>query len=208
MGFSLVSGGAVRNDDSSRVALNTAGVPIILEKELSFEPGPFELIMVARETRSDQVATTRIEADWNDPDADDATAGPIAVLQPASGAFLRDGLIRTDGALARTGSDPVRTDLPTAIVGFVCRSRSTRQTLRVERRLVGESPVEFPPIDFKPGDERCAQIRDSIPQGMMTAGGFSYELRVLRGDEEIAAARSEFFAVEPAGTGEAPSAGG
>jgi len=208
LGFSLVSGGAVRNDDSSRVAISSAGVPIVLEKELSFEPGPFELIMVARETRSNQVATTRMEDDWADPESTPASVGPLAVLQPSTGAFLREGRIRTQGALARCGSDGARTDLPTVVVGLVCRSRSNKDTLHVERRLVGESPVEFPPIDIPPAEERCAQIRDSIPEGMMTPGGFSYELRVLIDAEEVALGRTEFVAVAAPAPDEPASVGG
>ena len=207
LGFSLVSGGVVREDDSSRVAVNSAGVPVVLEKELTFEPGPFELIMVARETHSNQVATARIEADWDDPDDEPASVGPLAILQPSEGAFLRDGRISTQGALARGAADGARTDLPTVIVGLVCRSRSNKKTLRIERQLVGESPVEFPHIDFEPGEERCAQILDSIPEGMMTAGGFVYELRVLQDDEEVAAARREFVAAQPANSVEAVSSG-
>lgn len=208
LGFSLVSGGKVRVDDSSRVAVSSAGVPVVLEKELVFEPGPFELIVVARETRSNQVATTRIEADWADPDEEPASVGPLAILQPSPGAFLREGRIRTEGALARAGEDGARTDLPMVIVGLVCRSRANKETLRVERRLVGESPVDFPAIEFPHGDDRCAQVLDSIPENMMTAGGFAYELRVLQGDEEIATARREFVASTPAPAGGTAPVGG
>ena len=68
---------------------------------------------------------------------------------------------------------------------------------------------EFPHIDFEHGEERCAQILDSIPDGMMTPGGFAYELRVLQDDEEVAAARREFVASRPAeNSGAAASSGG
>ena len=194
----------MRVDDSSRIALNSAGVPVVLDRELVFEPGPFELIMVARETRSNQVATTRIEADWADPDAEPASVGPLAILQPSPGAFLRDGRIRTEGALARSEAEGARTDLPTVIVGLVCRSRANKKAVRVERRLVGESTVGFPVIEFPHGDDRCAQVVDSIPERTMTAGGFTYELRVLLDDEEIAVARREFVAQAPPTPGGLP----
>jgi hypothetical protein len=208
LGFSLVSGGKVRTDDSSRVAVSSAGVPVVLEKELVFEPGPFELIMVARETRSNQVASARIEDDWADPDEESASVGPLAILQPSPGAFLREGRIRTEGALARARADGMRTDLPTVIVGLVCRSRSNDQPLVVERRLVGESPVDFPPIDFRPGEDRCAQVLDTIPEDMMTAGGFAYEIRVVQDDQELAAVRREFVAVTPSPADGAVPVGG
>ncbi len=66
----------------------------------------------------------------------------------------------------------------------------------MERRLVGDSSAEFPVTDLEAGEERCAQIRDVIPSGVMTAGAFDYELRVFDGDTELAMGTRTFFAVD------------
>jgi VWFA-related protein len=209
VGFSMVSRGKVREDDSARVTLNDPGVPVVFEKEISFKPGPYEIIMVARETNSDQLATSQIDGDWPDPDAAPCTVGPIAVLQPSSGAFLREGKLSTRGALGKDDVQPAHTDLPTVLVGLVCRNRFAKERLRVERRLVGDEPADFPPIELDLRKERCAQIRDSIPAGMMTAGGFVYEIRVLQDGEELAAGSREFGALgTETASGAATTSGG
>jgi VWFA-related protein len=197
LGLSLVSRGKVREDDSSRVAVPSPGVPVVLEKELAFKPGEFEIIMVAREIKSDQLATSQIEGSWPDPDDARGTVAPVAVLQPSNGVFLRGGELRTRGALGRDNVQLAHVDLPTVLVGLVCRSRSTKARLRVERRLVGDDSADFPPIELDLADERCAQIRDSIPAGMMTPGGFVYEIRLMEGDEEIAFGSREFSVAGP-----------
>jgi hypothetical protein len=49
-------------------------------------------------------------------------------------------------------------------------------------------------IDF--GDEPCAQIRDLIPASTMTPGSFTYRVRLLDGDEEMAVSERTFLANE------------
>lgn len=203
LGLSLVSRGRVREDASSRISVATPGVPVVLEKELTFTPGPFEIVMVARELNSDQIATAQIEGAWPDPGEEAATIGPIAVLQPSAGAFLRDGELRTRGALGKDNQAFAATDLPTVLVGLICRNKASGGRLRVERRLAGDDAAEFPPIELEKQEGRCAQIRDRIPAGTMTAGEFRYEIRVLAGDEELASEVHEFIAVEREAAGTA-----
>jgi hypothetical protein len=69
--------------------------------------------------------------------------------------------------------------------------------MHVERKLVGETVAVFPRIDLDLDEDQCAQIRDTIPQGMMTEGGFTYEIRVLDGNVELASASTQFGAVAP-----------
>ena len=199
LGLSLVSRGRVREDVSSRIKVETPSTPVVLEAEVSFKPGPYEIIMVAREINSGQLATTSIQGDWPDPDQQPASVGPIAILQPSPGAFLRDGELRTRGALGRDDRQPARTDLPTVLITLVCRGRGGKSEVGVERQLVGESPTDFPRIELELGEDRCAQIRDAIPAGMMTPGGFTYEVTVKGRDEELASASAEFGAVAPNG---------
>ena len=196
LGLSLVSRGEVREDASARLSVSGAGTSVVLETEMSFPPGPYELVVVAHETTADQIATSQLEGKWEKPDAGLVTVGPIAVMQPARAAFLREGEIRLSGALGRDDQEPLQTHLPTAAISLICRGRKQKGTLRVERHLVGDSSAEFPVTDLEAEEERCAQIRDVIPSGVMTAGAFDYELRVFDGDTELAMGTRTFFAVD------------
>ena len=88
--------------------------------------------------------------------------------------------------------------VPTVLLGLVCRERGLHGPLRVESRLIGDSPVDFPAKDVEFDDERCVQVRDLLRAGTMSEGGFTYELSVLHDDVEVASRSREFFAVEPA----------
>lgn len=199
LGASLVSRGAVRADTAGQVSVEGAGVPVIYETVMSFKPGPYELVMVAHEATTDQVATSSLEGSWPDPNDETATAGPFAAMQPAEGAFSRDGTLSPAGALAVGGARAARAERPTALVGLVCRGRGRKKPFRVERTLIGETSADFEPMELDLGADRCAQIRDMIPAGMMTAGDFVYEVRVVDGEEELASTRLEFSTAD--GTG-------
>ena len=67
--------------------------------------------------------------------------------------------------------------------------------MRVERRLVGETTAEFEPNELDLGEDRCVQIRDLVFERTMTEGAFSYQVRVLRGDEELASGQLDFHAI-------------
>jgi hypothetical protein len=119
------------------------------------------------------------------------------VLQPVSGAFLRDGETRKSGSLARGADQALRTDLPTALVSLVCRGRKLKEPLTVERKLIGASVVDFPPIRHEQLDEPCAQLRDLVPAGTLGEGYYRYRVTVRHGDEALEVADREFFAVAP-----------
>jgi VWFA-related protein len=202
IGLSLVSRGKVREDASGRIEVGQPGVPLVFETEMSFSPGPFELITVAHSINTDQIATMQIDGDWPNPNDERATVGPIAVMQPASAAFLREGELRARGALGKDDVEPVRIDLPTAIIGLVCRSKGKNPILRIERTLKGEDSADFSPMELEFGEERCAQIRDLIPPGIMTAGEFTYELHILDLERnELATASRAFIATEAPASG-------
>ena len=165
IGASLVTRGRVREDVSGRIEVDRPSVPVIFEAEMTFGPGPFELVMVAHEQTTDQVARADIEGDWPDPDANEVTLGPLALVQPSDGAFLRDGSLRRSGTLGRTAAETIEPGLPAAVIGLVCRdkSRKTRDAgLVVERRLVGASEASFTDITLPNNDVRCIQLRDII----------------------------------------------
>jgi VWFA-related protein len=199
LGLSLISRGEVAADASGRVAVTGPGVPVVLESEMSFRPGPFRLVAVAHETTGNDVGSGEIEDDWPDPNGAAVTLGPVAVLQPAPAAILRDDVLRRDGAIGIGEGGLARTDRPTALVGIVCRAKGNKGKLRVERTLTGEenSSAPFGPMQLELGEERCAQIRDFIPAGSMSSGMFTYEIRVFAKQEEVASAARRFAAASP-----------
>jgi hypothetical protein len=203
LGLSLVSRGKVRENASGSVVVSGPGVPVVFEAEMSFKPGPFEIVMVARESTGKQIYTTLIEGDWPDPDDAPVTLGPIVALQPGEGLFLRDGEVRSRGALARESRELLRVDLHTAMIGIVCRAGSQRTTVTVERKLAGADAVDFETMELELGEERCAQFRDIVPADVMSPGAFKYAVRVLEETEELAGASLEFMA---AGAGGQPDA--
>ena len=194
IGASLVSRGEVKEETAGQISIKQPGVRPVLEAEMEFRPGPFDLIVVAHDTVADQLGTVRVSGVW--PEKGEGPAvGPIAVLQPANGVFLRDGAVRETGSLGRSEDSLLRTDLPTAMIGLVCRGNVKRKRIRIERSLVGEGTTEFPTIQFEDKD-LCTQVRDVIPTRTMTPGTFSYEIRVLAGDVEMASGVREFSVID------------
>ncbi len=198
LGASLVSRNRVQAEAQGRLTVSGPGLPVVLEREIRFPPGPYEVRSVAHETSTDLVASANTEVSWPDPNRGPACVGPFALLQPELAAFTRDGQVRMSGPLGVPAEQPVLTDEPTAFVGLVCRGRGGRGgALRVERWLRGASRVEFEPIELGAGGDRCAQVRDVVPAGALGPGSYSYEVRVLDGDYELASGGREFFAVDP-----------
>jgi len=198
LGLSLVARGRVREDASGRISISGPSVPAIFETQMTFSPGPFQLISVAHETSTDALSTGRVEGSWPDPDAAPAVVGPIAVLQPTEGAFLRNTEFRSHGSRAIGAAEAVRTELPTAIVGIVCRGSGVRE-IRLERRLAGEveSWADFTPQYVSLSEEQCALFVDRIREHTMDTGMFRYEVRVLEGRAELTSAVHEFRAIAP-----------
>ncbi len=200
IGASLLSSGEFANDVSGQVKVDRPAVPIVFETEMRFKPGPFELILVAHESVADQLGTARLEGSW--PERQDGVAmGPLAVMQPGEAVFVRDGELRRGGALGRHREELLRTDLPTALIGLVCRGPSKKQNLRVERILVGEAKTRFPEMQLELGEERCAQFRDLIPASTMTPGRFVYRVRVSSDGVELASSDRAFAAVDDSSSG-------
>jgi len=194
VGASVLFRDKVREDDSGRVSISGAGTPVVFESVMSFPPGPYEIAMVAHETSSDEVLTGKLEGEWPDPDDEQASVGPIAVMQPAAAVFLRDGATKSRGALELNESSPLSPDQPTAILSIVCWSKSTKGVLEIQRSLVGESSVSFPPLQLQADDAQCAPLQDLVPANTMTEGSFKYEVRVMQKDVELATGNRAFDA--------------
>ncbi len=205
LGASVLSHGQVGADSSTRLEVSAAGVPLVFEQEMRFAPGQYEIVAVAHETTTDQITSKQADGAWPDLRDVPAAVGPIAVLQPMAGLFRRSGATTSHGFTARGDGEPVAPDSPTAFVTLVCRGADQRGSLRAERRLVGETSVDFDSQTLDLGGELCAQIRDLVPAKTMGAGEFRYEVRVLKGEQEIARGERKFLVVAAPATPEAPA---
>jgi VWFA-related protein len=205
LGASVVSQGQVREDASARLAVTAAGVPLVLEREMHFASGPYEIVAVAHEVSTDQIASRQADGTWPDLRDVPAAVGPIAVLQPTVGVFRRNGATQGRGSRAQGEAEPLGPDRPAAFVTLVCRGRDQKGPLRAERRLLGESQVSFDPQDLELEGDPCAQIRDVVPAKVMGPGEFRYEVRLVAGDRELARAERRFtVSGKPAAAGSAP----
>lgn len=200
LGVSLVSSGAVRDDASGRIEVATAGTPVLLESEIAFRPGPYEIVAVAYESTGDQQASRRVEGEWPDPDAALVSFGPLSVSQPARGAFLRDGESRTSGTLVYEEEDPLRPDLPTAFFGLVCRAKDQKKGVRVVRTLIGAAQTPMGDDTFDFAGERCVQMLDVVPPGTLGPGAYTYRAIAYGPEGELARLERKFLAAE-AGSG-------
>jgi VWFA-related protein len=197
LGATLINRDKVLDEVSASLAVERPGVPLVLEREITIRPGPHEIVAVAHEPDLGFVLSDHVQVSWPDPNRQPVTCGPLALLQPTTGAFVRDGSTRVRGSLARSAAEPVRTDLPTALMGLVCRNRRHKGLLQVERVLIGDTAVEFPLLQFELANERCAQVRDLIPTGRLRPGPYRYVMRVLHEGSVLHEVSRDFVAAAP-----------
>ncbi len=197
LGASVLSRGQVGADTSTRLEVSAAGVPLVFEQEMHFAPGPFEVVAVAHETSTDQITSRQTDGAWPDLRDVPAAVAPIALLQPMTGLFRRNGTTTGHGFTARGEREAVSPTDPAAFVTLVCRGADQRGSLRAERRLVGETSVNFDPQDLDLRGEPCAQIRDLVHARTMGVGEFRYEVRVLEGERELARGERKFVVTVP-----------
>jgi VWFA-related protein len=167
MGASVVFKDKVRDESSGSLSVNRTGVPVVYEVELEFQPGSHEIIVVARETTTDLVLSEHIAVEWPEPNRTPSLIGPVALLQPTAGAFLRGGNGRSSGSLAHREIDPVVTDRPVALIALVCQGWGKLSGISVDRRLVCDAPVEFDRLLLEPGETGA---QDRPVQGRQTPG--------------------------------------
>jgi len=198
MGASVVSAGRVDEEGSGRITLPQAGVPAVWEKDMSFTPGEFEVVAVAHERTTDELASKEMRGAWPKLETELASFGPIAVTQATKGGFLRNGASHTSGAVIAGEDDPLRQDAPTAVVSLVCRAKDQKKPIRVVRTLVGENETPVGTTDLEmESDERCAQILDLIPPKMLGPGSYRYVIVASSAGLELARAERKLF-VPPA----------
>jgi hypothetical protein len=215
VGISQVHDGRVTRQIARHVESRTSRVPVVLEAEMEFRPGSTRLVMVGHEARYKQIASVDLELNWPGLNGTEVGLSPFAVVQPGEALFLREGKATDDDpeadaeATARPTEGPLATGQgaallgrPIYVVGLVCRAKRNRDELRIERRLHGESVVEFDPQSW-PYDsaERCVQIRDLIRAGQIGPGRYEYRIDVFvggrTGQAPLARAVHEFAAFGP-----------
>jgi VWFA-related protein len=197
LGATILTRDEVREEISGGLSVARPGVPMILEREVTLKPGLHEITSVAHEETTGFVLSDHLKFTLPDPNDQPVTCGPIVLLQPGTGAFLRGEDTRTSGSVAWSDSEPIDAGRPTVLMGLVCRGKRMRDPLRVERSLTGEATVPFPPLDIDLEDDRCAQVRDLIPTGSMGPGQYRYLLRAMRDGETLHECVREFHAVNP-----------
>jgi len=182
LGASLVSESRVKAEASGRISLQGGTAPVVLERTVSFDPGSYELVAVAREGREDAVSSTRQGSLWPDPkSAEVAAVSPISTLQPARAVFARQGQTRRGGSALR-GPLQLQAGVETAFVSVVCRG-ATKRSLVIDRGLGGENAHSFAPIYLR-SEDQCIQVRDVIPGDYLGAGQFRYTIDVTEQDRE------------------------
>ena len=186
LGASLVSKGVVWQDGSGRIQVSLPNTPVIYEKDMNFAPGDYDLVAVAHEIQTDTVSSKEVHGNWPKLDAELASLGPIAVSQPRSGGFLRNGHSRTQGAVVVAEDELLRGDSPTAVIALVCRAKDQKRPLNVVRTLVGETSTPVGSTDLDLTTERCGQIVDLIPSRMLGSGTYQFVITVSSDGNELA----------------------
>ncbi len=197
VGASVVDSHADVVSASGQMTVSAPNAPIIFEQEMSLSPGPFQVVSVAHEHVTGLIASSESGSVWSKPDPNRPSMGPIALVQPVEAVFMRDGNVRKQGSLALDKDRAVLIDRPTALVGLVCTGKGNGRwdDTRVERRLIGDTSVAFPPLVPERSRDRCIQVRDIIPAFSLAEGSFRYEIGLYRGDEKLTESSREFNAV-------------
>lgn len=154
VGASLISQGAVRQDGSGRIQLALPNTPVVFEKDMEFSAGDYDIVAVAHELQTDTLLSTEIHGSWPKLDAELASLGPVAVSQRRAGGFIRNGQKQTQGAVVVAPDQPLRGDVPTAIITFVCRAKDQKRPLDVVRTLVGEQETPVGSTELAMGTGR------------------------------------------------------
>jgi VWFA-related protein len=202
---SIIDRGRVVQEFDRNVTARRAGQPLIVEHLLDLSPGTYSVVAVAENTTLNILLSGQIDVVAPEAEKDGASVTAPVALQPQSGWFVRDdGAPRPSGSLVRVEGEPLQADLPTALVGYVCRGKGEKSTLQIERQLVGQTAVTFPPIALEPGGDPCAQVRDVIPAATLGDGSFQYVVTVLRGEELLAKAQRQVSVTHDEGAPTAP----
>jgi hypothetical protein len=197
IGASLVTQGAVRQDSSGRIQLASSNTPVVFEQDMDFAAGDYDLVAVAHELQTDTLLSTESHGSWPKLDAELASVGPIAVSQRRKGGFLRNHQSQTQGAVIVPPDEPLRADVPTAVIVLVCRAKDQKRPLDVVRTLVGETETPVGTTQLALGTDRCAQVVDLIPPNVLGAGSYRFVIRISSDGTELTRAERVLTVPEP-----------
>jgi hypothetical protein len=189
---------------SLHLTVPEAGTPGVVEIDTDFRPGPFDVAVLARRSAAGETLEERLSGTWDDPDVGPALIVPITVLQQSRGAIARlaagasDAVVRSQAAVGRARHEPLRAELPSALVGLVCRGSRHAGMLKVKRRLLGQQETNFEDMEMDLRTDQCAVLQDLVPAGEFPAGLFLYQVQVLDAHQELARGARLFAVVRPA----------
>jgi hypothetical protein len=196
IGFEVVSGGDVVARNSSRVTWRGNGPPPVYQATLSLPAGDYEIIAVAREDASDSIRAGRMTGTWPPSSSERVTLSLTAAAQPQRGGIVLDGRANDSGVVVRGAGNPVDSRAPIAFVTAACVEGTEETVFRAERRIVGETEVPFAPMELRPDEHRCVQIRDLVAAHSLGAGRLTYFVRILAGDAVVASQELPFDVAE------------
>jgi len=206
-----LGGTVVSGSESPRAFWGRVGGPgpdavAAIEEQVTLTPGFYELVAVGRDSGSEEALSRWVGGHWVPAEGDRVSITPVVVLQAATGVFVRAGGRRTAGSLGIPDGVKLKSGVPTALVSLVCAGPERKAVVRVLRRLVGEEATEFEARVLDEGGERgrdrCVQVRDTVPGGVLGAGYYRYEIEAVGEEGEILARAERVFEVEEAGSGE------
>jgi VWFA-related protein len=202
---SIIISGRIVDEFDRTVEFQQADQPLVVEHMLDLPPASYQVVAVAENTTLGTLHSGQVEAVGPEVGKDGASVTVPVALQPESGCFVRDGTgPRKSGAVVRVDGETLRAGLPTAVVAYVCRGKNERNPLQIERRLVGQTAVTFPPIALEPKGDPCAQVRDMVPATTLGDGVFQYEVNVLRGQELLVKTQKRLVVAPSASTQSSP----
>jgi hypothetical protein len=198
LGASIVRRDKVTDHFASSIATKSGSRPMVVEKSLNIAPGEFSVVAVARDSKRDDIGSTRLDADWPSPVKSMAAIAPIAVLQAGLAAMSKDGAVNSSGSLARDVDEMLDPSTRISLVSVVCRGGKTHGPVVVERWLEDVVANEFAPMTIAETDDPCVQTVDVVRAGRLRQGVVDYRV-VARVGEEIVAQERRTLRVGAAG---------
>ena len=199
LGASIVRRDTVQDQFSASIATRSGSRPMVLEKTLNIAPGAFSVVAVARDAKRGDIESTRIDADWPNPAKNTAAIAPIAALQSASAAILKDGEFRSSGELAREVDEPLDPAASVTLASVVCRGPNAAAPITVERWIEDGSRDQFSPMTITEAADPCIRIVDVVPAGRLQPGVVDYRVVARIGDEIVATERRTLRVASNAG---------
>jgi VWFA-related protein len=189
LGASIVRHDTVTDHFAASIATKSPSRAMVLEKTLDLHPGEFSVVAVARDAKRDDIASSRLDADWPNPAKSEAAIAPIAVVQAGPAAMEKDGAISSSGPLARDVDETLDPSASVSLESVVCRGAKTKAPVLVERWLEDGLPNDFEPVTIAEAEGPCIRTVDVVREGRLKSGVVDYRVVCRIGDEIVAQER-------------------